>query len=125
MSLCDLEKLVVQVVSWPRFRADRINRGIKTANVIMKNEESMESTPTVGTSGEYPDTILAYNHSGNVESAPVVKSESGKLPQLSRNANNPAEIIPGVSSGSVISRMIVQVLAPISLAASSKEGSNE
>ena len=91
----------------------------------MKNEESMDSTPTVGTSGEYPDTILAYNHSGSVESAPVVNKDSGKLPQLRRNANRPAEIIPGISNGRVISRIIVQVLAPISRAASSREGSKE
>ena len=86
-------------------------------------EVTIESIPTEGTSGEYPETIFAYNHSGSVESAPVVKSDKGKFPQLNKNAKSPAETTPGQSRGPVISFMTVQVEAPISRAASSRDGS--
>ena len=88
-----------------------------------KNELATDNIPKVGTRGEYPDTIFAYNHSGRVESAPVVNNDNGKLPQLNRKANKPADIIPGINKGKVISLNTVVVEAPISLAASSKEGS--
>ena len=86
-------------------------------------EVAIESMPTDGTKGEYPETIFAYNHSGSVESAPVVKSERGKFPQLSRKAKSPAETTPGSNSGPVTSFITVEVDAPMSLAASSRAGS--
>ena len=49
-------------------------------------EVIIESIPTEGTSGEYPETIFAYSHSGRVESAPVVNRDNGKLPQMRDNS---------------------------------------
>jgi len=95
---------------------------VKVAPITVR-EATIDATPSVGTNGEYPETIFAYNHSGNVESAPVVNNDKGKLPQLSKNANSPADIRPGINSGRVIVLNIVDVFAPKSLAASSRAGS--
>src|SRR5262245_38632003 len=58
-----------------------------------------------------------------VVSAPVVNSDSGKLPQDSRKANSEPENRPGNSTGSVTSFSTCQRVAPRSKAASSNAGS--
>ena len=95
----------------------------KAAAVKIRKVAATDNMPTVGTSGEYPETIFAYSHSGRVESAPVVKSESGKFPQLNRKANSAADTIPGINRGKVTSCNTCQPLQPISRAASSSIGS--